>query len=135
MTKRTHRINRIRRLCEQQDHKCYYCGYPIAHQHDLTSDDDISIPPVGWDFATFDHITPKSKNGAGTINNGVAACASCNVWRGDVSFQEWCKRSTHPLYKTRAHKKRLQRIRKLYNKQGMTLPYVKKGKIGLVVNG
>jgi len=48
-----------------QDHRCYYCGK--RRKGHLTQD----------------HLTPLSKGGSHTVQNVIAACASCNSRKND----------------------------------------------------
>lgn len=62
-------------LAEAQGGVCAYC--PAV----FTPDDAELDAPGIW--PTFDHVIPKSKNGANGINNGLAACGPCNTAKGD----------------------------------------------------
>jgi len=61
-----------RRLCDRQDHRCCWCGKPMA-----------AAAPRD-DRPTFDHVVPLSRGGADEPANLVIACHACNNRRGDA---------------------------------------------------
>lgn len=63
-------------ILRRDNHKCQYCN-----RADLT--------------LTIDHIIPKSKGGADTWENLVAACVKCNNKKGDRSPED----ANMPLHK------------------------------------
>lgn len=54
----------------RDDFTCQYCGTPIEKPH-------------------CDHIIPRSRGGADTVDNLVTACPSCNLKKGDKTPEEW----------------------------------------------
>lgn len=60
-----------------QNGLCYYCGC-------------LTDPfRIGEDNATWDHIIPKSRNGANTPANKVIACFRCNQDKRNLTGQEY----------------------------------------------
>lgn len=59
-------ISEERRLREEYDYRCAYCG---------------EVMPL-----ELDHIVPISKGGAHDISNATVACKSCNSSKGDKSL-------------------------------------------------
>jgi 5-methylcytosine-specific restriction endonuclease McrA len=56
-----------RRNVAKRDHlTCQYCG-----------------AQPGWDSITIDHVTPRSRGGASSWTNCVAACVACNARKAD----------------------------------------------------
>jgi 5-methylcytosine-specific restriction endonuclease McrA len=53
---------------------CFWCKAKIARRD-----------------ATRDHVIPKSKGGADSIDNFVLSCQSCNNARGDMDAEEWLR--------------------------------------------
>jgi 5-methylcytosine-specific restriction endonuclease McrA len=58
-------------LFERDRHMCAYCG-GIFHKNELTRD----------------HIMPICKNGPDTWENCVAACKTCNNWKGEKTLAQ-----------------------------------------------
>lgn len=67
---------RIVALSEAQGHRCCYCLLPIQ----LERRNGSALPP---DFATKEHVTPRSEGGTDDWENLVAACYRCNTVRGN----------------------------------------------------
>ena len=63
-----------KRLFKEQRGICFYCGEPMR----LAKRWKNPAP----NFATIDHIIPKSKGGQ-LAGNAVCACLKCNGERGD----------------------------------------------------
>ena len=61
-------------LVEAQRGRCAYCDKKFTHLHPCPRE---LVEP------TFDHVVPRSKQGSDSITNGLAACAPCNVGKGD----------------------------------------------------
>lgn len=63
-------------------HACVYCGRTAeqsgAHLH-------------------FDHLVPRAKGGADTIDNLVLACRRCNSARQDLSLAAWARKAKTEL--------------------------------------
>ncbi len=55
-----------RNVAKRDHHTCQYCG-----------------AQPGWDQITIDHILPRSRGGASSWTNCVAACAACNAEKAD----------------------------------------------------
>ena len=79
-------------LSEKQNHRCCYCGHRM---HAIPNQARV----VPRKAATKEHVTPKSHNGLGLIENLVAACRLCNELRGNmdaIAFynlqQKWFRR-------------------------------------------
>jgi 5-methylcytosine-specific restriction endonuclease McrA len=60
---------------ERQKRRCAYCGITMT-----------MCPPNRFDSrrATLDHLVARSKGGADTLRNTVAACLACNTSKGDM---------------------------------------------------
>jgi 5-methylcytosine-specific restriction endonuclease McrA len=59
-----------RRLCEQQNWRCCYCGIRMEGTGSAN------------DAPSFEHIMPLSKGGSHELVNLVIACRKCNIERG-----------------------------------------------------
>jgi 5-methylcytosine-specific restriction endonuclease McrA len=55
-----------RNVARRDHHTCQYCG-----------------AQPGWDQITIDHILPRSRGGASSGTNCVAACVACNAEKAD----------------------------------------------------
>lgn len=55
-----------RNVAKRDHHTCQYCG-----------------AQPGWEGITIDHVIPRSRGGASSWVNCVAACAACNARKGD----------------------------------------------------
>src|ERR1700719_1561322 len=66
-------------LFEKHGGKCYFCGRDTK-------------PSLGWsyrpEFATVEHLIPRSKGGAGP-ENLVLACFGCNQKKGSMMPEEF----------------------------------------------
>lgn len=60
-----------RRICEEQNWRCCYCGC-------RTNENDHT----GWRLPTMEHIIPKRDGGPCSYENTVLACQRCNNERG-----------------------------------------------------
>tara|TARA_B100002019_G_scaffold211851_1_gene184639 strand:+ start:1298 stop:1684 length:387 start_codon:yes stop_codon:yes gene_type:complete len=58
-----------RRIKEQWDNQCAYCG--------------------STENLTIDHVIPKSKGGTNFTQNVVCSCLSCNGSKANTEWQEW----------------------------------------------
>ena len=60
---------------ERQRRRCAYCGITM-----------VMRPPNRMDSrrATLDHVVARSKGGADSLDNTVAACRACNTSKGDM---------------------------------------------------
>ena len=58
-----------RRIKEQWDNQCAYCG--------------------STENLTIDHVVPKSKGGTNYTTNVVCSCLSCNGSKANTEWQEW----------------------------------------------
>jgi 5-methylcytosine-specific restriction endonuclease McrA len=74
---------KIRKLFKRQNGKCYYCGCEMRM---FRKTGPHPLPP---DYATKDHVIPRSKGGVGNIGNLVAACNKCNMSRSSMDAQEF----------------------------------------------
>lgn len=52
------------------------------------------------EYATRDHIIPRAKGGSSERGNIVAACAACNVRKGDLELGEFVQRYHPPALDT-----------------------------------
>lgn len=68
-------------LCENCDKKCHYCGVKLVFGKKQKS----------FNFATVDHVQPKSLGGEDALSNFVLACMGCNSLRGNMSYEKYCK--------------------------------------------
>jgi 5-methylcytosine-specific restriction endonuclease McrA len=55
-----------RNVAKRDHHTCQYCG-----------------AQPGWDQITIDHVLPRSRGGASSWTNCVAACVACNAEKAD----------------------------------------------------
>lgn len=62
-------------LVERQNGLCQYCKLPMDAR--------------GHHRATADHVKARSRGGADTLENKVAACAWCNNLKGSMSLAKW----------------------------------------------
>jgi len=76
------RQERRRSLFERQSGKCHWCGGAMSLE--------AHVPPMGprRDYATFEHIVPKSKGGKSNFANVVLAHTICNLKRGNPAAAE-----------------------------------------------
>ncbi len=63
------RHNMRRRLFDRDGSACCHCGRPLD-----------------WESATFEHVVPKSRGGAFSLENLRLSCFDCNNERGDADF-------------------------------------------------
>lgn len=77
------REGKIIRLYNQQCGKCFYC------QKDMQLFRNTRRFPLPDNFATKDHVLPKSLGWTGEIENLVAACAKCNSNRSSIAINEY----------------------------------------------
>lgn len=71
-------------LIERDGPDCFYCGVGLKIFR-FTQFYGIAR----GDYATFDHIIPKSKGGGFVVQNLVLACADCNSERGNSDAGEF----------------------------------------------
>jgi CRISPR/Cas system Type II protein with McrA/HNH and RuvC-like nuclease domain len=67
---------------EKQCGKCHFCRCEISIKR--RSEGRGSIP-----FATWDHLTPKSRGGNNVDDNLVLVCGTCNTDKGDKTEAEY----------------------------------------------
>lgn len=67
-------------LCENGDENCHYCNVKLVFGKKQRS----------FNFATVDHVQPKSKGGENSLSNFVLACMGCNSLRGNMSYDKFC---------------------------------------------
>ena len=60
-------------VLKRDDYKCVYCGIETADLH-------------------CDHVFPLSRGGSNELSNLVAACAPCNLDKGNKLLSEWSSR-------------------------------------------
>ena len=70
-------LDQKRRLMDDQDGKCFYCGVVMHHRG--THPDDLNTDPL---WACTDHRVPWSIGGLTDLENCVMACRSCNSKKG-----------------------------------------------------
>ena len=63
--------------------RCYYCGCVIP-----------------YDNFHIDHQIPKCKGGSSSIVNLVASCCDCNMFKGELSVEEFRTKINKALTKT-----------------------------------
>lgn len=71
----SHTADDIKRLYEEQNGLCFYCGQNIYW----------SIP---YDVHV-EHVQPLSKNGSNGLENLALTCAECNLEKGNKTVDEW----------------------------------------------
>jgi len=96
--------NEIRLIVWQRDHWiCTYCGNPVffmpalklfnkmspghGYYHPHGKKDEI-LSLFQWSWASVDHVEPKSKGGADSLENYVTACWKCNLHHGNRTKQQ-----------------------------------------------
>lgn len=73
------------RIASRDGLRCHYCGRVLT----LNRTQGRRFK----NFATFDHVIPRSKGGSvHDINNIVLACKPCNNMRGDMDYGEFIKK-------------------------------------------
>lgn len=73
------RRSRITNLFNEQAGKCHYCETEMT----------LSL---GFNrTATVDHVVPRSKGGADTNDNIVAACYDCNQKKGNMPVEKFLR--------------------------------------------
>lgn len=71
------------RIFQKTGGRCWYCGQPLNdHWRGVTP----YPPPNAFHV---DHVTPRKKGGSNKLENLVAACASCNLSKGNKTLDEW----------------------------------------------
>jgi 5-methylcytosine-specific restriction endonuclease McrA len=94
-------------LCEQQNHRCCYCGVRFV-------DGDPMAPAA----PSIEHVVRICDGGARTWDNEVAACRWCNSTRGDILpalfFEARAHKGHPPVFLTRKEKLRRKRKRRRY---------------------
>ena len=65
-------VNRRIGLFNRAGGMCYYCSKVL------------SLRPNAENFATLDHVVPKSKGGSNGMRNLVISCSECNREKGDL---------------------------------------------------
>lgn len=65
---------------KEQGGKCCYCAEPMKLAFKHYGEDD---------FATRDHIVPRSRYGANNEANSALCCYRCNQEKGDRTPEEW----------------------------------------------
>lgn len=79
----TRKKNARHRLTSEQGGRCYYCGVTMT----VRKRSNAKTPP---NYATLDHIIPRSKGGVNAPSqNCVAACLKCNAERGNRDAREF----------------------------------------------
>lgn len=61
-----------RKLKEEWNHQCAYCGIKERHKE-----------------LTIDHVLPIKKGGDDSYTNLVPACRSCNLSKGHAGVRQW----------------------------------------------
>lgn len=110
--------SRLEILCEQQGHRCCYCGvrFPDAP-------DGKSLKKCNWKNAmqadpllaptmpTIEHVVRVADGGRKVWENEVAACVGCNSRRHDVDAYEFFERRVEILATRRSRPGRSGRRR------------------------
>lgn len=73
-------------LLEREQGCCIYCGTHVSESK-----------------MEIEHVIPKSKGGADSLNNLVLACSSCNQAKGSLDLKEFLKGRSSILRKVREH--------------------------------
>ncbi|WP_092084165.1 HNH endonuclease [Bradyrhizobium brasilense] len=66
----------------RENGRCFYCDVVVSLAARKWLQSNHPRARV-LNAATFDHIIPRSRGGADSVDNGVCACVSCNEARGD----------------------------------------------------
>lgn len=74
------RMRKRRRLMAEHGGRCVYCGLK------LTADQRHCLR---HDYATLDHVVPRSRGGLGAPFNRTIACRACNQAKGDMLPEEF----------------------------------------------
>jgi 5-methylcytosine-specific restriction endonuclease McrA len=76
--------DQVRKLAavNRDSHTCYLCGCAVW----TVATPKASRP--GRAFGTLEHVRPKSRGGGNEPGNLRAACATCNVEKGDWTYTE-----------------------------------------------
>ncbi len=69
---------RIKKLSEQQNHRCCYCGKHTWCKH-------YGETGPAHDMATVEHLVPRDKGGTNRKGNIVMACSKCNQERDQMN--------------------------------------------------
>lgn len=106
---------RLAELHRQQFGLCFYCKDPITLYGEWGN--KPLHPAV--DMATYDHIIPLSRRGSKSRAPGVAACHTCNVFRGKESFFKFYLRSKQSDYLTEIFKRKQRLLSRELTKFGI----------------
>lgn len=79
--RKTKRPGNVVNRFAQQNGKCYYCDCQMLLER--------SGPVIPPNYATRDHIIPRSLGGKGLHKNIILACQQCNSTRGSMPFEEF----------------------------------------------
>jgi 5-methylcytosine-specific restriction endonuclease McrA len=96
-----------RTLFERDHNICAYCGSKLAAK-----------------ILTRDHVIPTSKGGKDIWDNCVAACKTCNNWKGDKTLEEADMELLYIPYTPSYHEHLILQNRKILNDQ---MDYLLKG--------
>lgn len=69
-------------LIKKQNGYCYYCGEKVSYHKKC----DLKHKSQ---FASIDHVVPRSANGSNKIENLVVSCRACNNTKGSNSVNEF----------------------------------------------
>lgn len=105
---------RLSELHRQQFGLCFYCKDPI-----VLYESKPLVPSV--DMATYDHIRPLAGRSGTKYRRtpGVAACHTCNVFRGKESFFKFYLRSKQSDYLTEIFKRKQRLLSRELTKFGI----------------
>ncbi len=87
---RSRRARLTRELAREQKWKCYYCEQRMAKDLQeannvlsrVSTTEKTRRLAAAWRVVTYEHLKPVSKGGEVSEENGAAACAWCNGFRG-----------------------------------------------------
>lgn len=71
---------RYYQLMKQFGPYCFYCGIKVVKPRG-------EKPKSNW--ATVDHVIPRSKGGTRSDDNSVLACYRCNTLKGNKTLEEF----------------------------------------------
>jgi len=74
----------VKKMFDAQNGNCGYCGVPMFIKSEVPLQYYNANKKM---VATFEHITPRSKGGYYTLENGAACCNQCNTMRGNMPLE------------------------------------------------
>ena len=80
---RSEKSRRKFRIFERDRWRCVYC------ERRLREPEQKSLGGYHRDWATIDHVVPKSRGGSNKIENLVTSCMACNNRKKDLTAEEF----------------------------------------------